>query len=75
MSATSSTNPLQQINDFRQKILKGEPVTEEELRDNIQRLANIRQGAASTIQVKEPKAPVDKKLSKEKAKSILGDLL
>lgn len=60
----------QSLNDFRHRVIKGEQVSEDELKNAIRYLANLRSGVADSTTV--PKAP---KKSLAQAKAEAADLL
>ncbi len=67
------------INDFRQRVIKGEHVDEEELKAAIAYLADVRSGVASSAAVAaKPKSSSPRKTkaqASKDAKNLLGDLL
>lgn len=69
---------IKQLSDFRQKVMRGEEVTDEELRDSIQRLQTFRDKTAKPVKEKAAKAAgsaVKKTMTKTKANDLLSDLL
>ena len=72
-----STFDHQELNDFRQKVLAGEDIQEDELRGAIDHLANLRSGVASSAPTKSAKKAPAKSKAKAQAdaKAMLGDLL
>lgn len=67
------------INDFRQRVIKGEHIEEDELKAAIGYLADVRAGVASSASVKSAgKGSSPKKTKAQASKdaaSLLGDLL
>lgn len=65
---------VKDLADFRRRILKGEEVTDEELRDSIKRLRMLRDKTAKPLKAKSDKKAATK-LSATEAQGLLGDLL
>jgi predicted DNA-binding protein (UPF0278 family) len=65
-----------QINDLRQRIVRGEEVSEEEVTAAIDYLISLRESAANSASPQKPKTSAKAKQSaKAKAAESLGDLL
>jgi benzoyl-CoA reductase/2-hydroxyglutaryl-CoA dehydratase subunit BcrC/BadD/HgdB len=60
--------------DFRKRVVKGEEVTDEELRDSIERLRRLRDKTAPVAKAKAVKKAV-KSMTADQASDLLGDLL
>lgn len=60
--------------DFRKRVVKGEEVTDEELKDSIERLRRLRDKTAPVAKAKATKKAV-KSMTASEAQDLLGDLL
>lgn len=60
--------------DFRKRVVKGEEVTDEELKDSIERLRRLRDKTAPVAKAKAAKKAV-KTMTASEAQDLLGDLL
>lgn len=77
-TSQSELDLITELSDFRQRVMKGEEITDEELKASIQKLQTFRDKTAKPIKEKAEKkaaSTVKKSMTKEKANDILGDLL
>lgn len=63
-----------QLADFRKRVVRGEDVSDDELRDAIHKLQTFRSTTAKAAGAKATKSAT-KKMTKDEAKDLLGDLL
>lgn len=65
---------VEQLRDFRRKVVKGEPVHDDELKDAIARLRRLRDTTSSVAKKSATKKAV-KKITQADAEDLLKDLL
>jgi len=74
----SELDLIAKLSDFRQRVMKGEEVSDEELKESIEMLQKFRDKTAKPIKEAKEKsagAAVKKTMTKAKAADLLGDLL
>lgn len=74
----SELDLISELSDFRQRVMRGEEITDEELKESIIKLQTFRDKTAKPIKAKAEKkavSTVKKSMTKEKANDLLGDLL
>jgi hypothetical protein len=74
----SELDLIAELSDFRQRVMRGEEVTDEELKESIQKLQTFRDKTAKPIKEKAEKkaaSTVKKSMTKQKANDMLADLL